>query len=125
MPFFQEPPRLGNQFDDDPMLPSWIARHIPERHVGEVTTELHDLGALAAELYPKQLADRLNEPRLTQWDAWGNRIDQIEVSPLWQEAQVLAARPGIVAAGYESRLGTAARTNPFSIVHVLGTSLDI
>jgi alkylation response protein AidB-like acyl-CoA dehydrogenase len=125
MPFFQEPPRLGNQFDDDPMLPSWIARHIPEAHVGEVTTELHELGALAAALYPKQLADRLNEPRLTQWDAWGNRIDQIEVSPLWQEAQVLAARHGMVAAGYEGRLGKAARTHQFAIVHVLGPSLDI
>ncbi|MBV8761163.1 MAG: acyl-CoA dehydrogenase family protein [Deltaproteobacteria bacterium] len=125
MPFFQEPPRLGNQFDDDPMLPSWVARHIPEAHVGEVTTELHELGALAADLYPKQLADRLNEPRLTQWDAWGNRIDQIEVSPLWQEAQVLAARHGMVAAGYESRLGIAARTHQFAIVHVLGPSLDI
>ena len=127
MPFFQEPPRLGNQFDDDPMLPSWLARHTPEAHVGEVTTELHALGALAAELYPKQLADRLNEPRLTQWDAWGNRIDQIEVSPLWQEAQVLAARHGMVAAGYEGRLGSpaSARTHQFSIVHVLGPSLDI
>jgi alkylation response protein AidB-like acyl-CoA dehydrogenase len=120
MPFFQEPPRLGNQFDDDPMLPSWIARHIPE-----VAAELRELGALAADLYPKQLADRLNEPRLTQWDAWGNRIDQIEVSPLWQEAQVLAARHGMVAAGYEGRYGTAARTHQFAIVHVLGPSLDI
>src|SRR3569623_641016 len=125
MPFFQEPPRLGNQFDDDPMLGSWIARHIPEAQVGEVTTELHELGTLAAELYPKQLADRLNEPRLTQWDPWGNRIDQIEVSPLWQEAQVLAARHGMVAAGYEARLGNAARTHQFAIVHVLGPSLDI
>ena len=88
MSFFQEPPRLGNQFDDDPLLPSWIALHIPD---GAVVTELRELGALAAELYPKQLADRLNEPKLTQWDAWGHRIDQIEVSPLWQEAQVPVA----------------------------------
>jgi len=125
MPFFQEPPCLGNQFDDDPMLPSWIARHIPEAHLGQVQGELHQLGELAAQLYPKQLADRLNEPRLTQWDAWGNRIDQIEVSPLWQEAQVLAARHGMVAAGYEGRLGKESRTHQFAVVHVLGPSLDI
>ena len=120
MPFFQEPPRLGNQFDDDPLLPSWIARHIPD---GQVVTELRELGALAAELYPKQLADRLNEPKLTQWDAWGHRIDQIEVSPLWQEAQVLAARHGMVAAGYEGRYGKAARTHQFAIVSLCETSL--
>ena len=90
-----------------------------------MVTELRELGALAAALYPKQLADRLNEPTLTQWDAWGHRIDQIEVSPLWQEAQVLAARHGMVAAGYEGRHGAAARTHQFAIVHVLGPSLDI
>src|SRR5262245_45618085 len=125
MPFFQEPPRLGNQFDDDPLLPSWIARFIPQAQQAEITLELHQLGELAVEYYAKQLADRLNEPELTQWDPWGNRIDQIEVSPLWREAQVLAARHGMVAAGYESRLGTQARTHQFAIVHVLGPSLDV
>jgi len=125
MPFFQDPPRLANQFDDDPLLPSWLARHIPEAQHGEVATELHALGDVAVEYYAKQLADRLNEPVLTQWDAWGNRIDQIEVSPLWHEAQVLAARHGMVAAGYEARLGVHARTHQFAIVHVLGPSLDV
>jgi acyl-CoA dehydrogenase len=125
MPFFQEPPRLGNQFDDDPLLPSWIARHIPDTHHGEIATELHQLGDLAVEYYGKQLLDRLNEPVLTQWDAWGQRIDRIDVSPLWIEAQVLAARHGMVAAGYESRLGVHARTHQFAIVHVLGPSLDV
>src|SRR6185295_5459760 len=98
MPFIQEPPRLGNQFDDDPLLPSWIARFVPE-----VAGELHGLGDIAVEYYGKQLTDRLHEPVLVQWDAWGNRIDRIEVSPLWQEAQVLAARHGMVAASYETR----------------------
>jgi alkylation response protein AidB-like acyl-CoA dehydrogenase len=125
MPFFQEPPRLNNQFDDDPLLPSWIARHIPEAHHGEIATELHHLGDLAVEYYAKQLLDREHEPVLTQWDAWGNRIDRIDVSPLWQEAQVLAARYGMVAAGYETRLGAHARTHQFAIVHVLGPSLDV
>ena len=98
MPFFQDPPRLGNQFDDDPLLPSWIARHIPADLHGEVASELRALGDVAVEYYGKQLADRLNEPVLTQWDAWGKRIDRIEVSPLWREAEGLAARSGMVAA---------------------------
>ena len=122
MAFFQDPPRLGNQFDDDPMLPSWIARHIGGE---EVPTELRALGDVAVEYYGKQLADRLNEPTLTQWDAWGNRIDKIEVSPLWHEAQVLAAKHGMVAAGYDDKLGAKARTHQFAIVHVLSPSLDV
>jgi alkylation response protein AidB-like acyl-CoA dehydrogenase len=120
MPFFQEPPRLGNQFDDDPLLPSWIARFVPE-----VEGDLRAVGDLAAEMYPKQLADLDNEPTLVQWDAWGNRIDRIEVSPLWREAQVLAAKHGLVAAAYEPRHGAHARTHQFALVHVLGPSLDV
>jgi acyl-CoA dehydrogenase len=122
MPFFQEPPRLGNQFDDDPMLPSWLARHLPDE---AVTSELRALGDLAVECYGKQLADRTNEPTLTQWDAWGHRVDRIEVSPLWREAQVLAAKHGMVAAAYEPRLGAKARIHQFAVVHVLAPSLDV
>jgi alkylation response protein AidB-like acyl-CoA dehydrogenase len=120
MAFFQQPPRLANPYDDDPMLVSWIARLCPE-----VATELRAIGELSVEFYAKQLADRRNEPVLTQWDAWGQRIDRIEVSPLWREAQAVAARVGMVAAGYEPRLGAHARTHQFAIVHVLGPSLDV
>ncbi len=120
MPFFQEPPRLGNQFDDDPMLPSWIARHLPDE-----AASLHELGDLAEVHYRMQLLDREHEPVLTQWDAWGQRIDRIDVSPLWREAQQVAATHGMVAAGYEPRLGAHARTLQFAIVHVLGPSLDV
>ncbi len=120
MAFFQEPPRLGNPFDGDPMLVSWIARFCPE-----IADELRAIGEVSVEYYGKQLADRKNEPVLTQWDAWGQRIDHIEVSPLWREAQVLAAKHGMVAAGYERRFGAHARTHQFAIVHVLGPSLDV
>jgi acyl-CoA dehydrogenase len=102
------------------MLVSWIARFCPA-----IAGELRELGALTVECYQRQLADRGNEPVLTQWDAWGNRIDKIEVSPLWREAQVLAARHGLVAAGYEPGHGAHARTHQFAVVHVLGPSLDV
>jgi len=32
------------------------------------------------KLYALQLSDRLNEPRLTHWDAWGTRVDRIELT---------------------------------------------
>jgi acyl-CoA dehydrogenase len=121
MAFFQDPPRLSNQFDDDPLLPSWL-----ERQIGAaVFDELRALGDIAVEYHARQLADRCNEPVLTQWDPWGHRIDRIEVSPLWRDAAVLAARHGMVAAGYEPRFGRHARTHQFAIVHVLGPSLDV
>src|SRR4029453_5370574 len=72
----------------------------------------------------ERAASLRTEPRLPQWDAWGERIDRIDVSPLWVEAQVLAARHGMVAAAYEARLGQHAAPHQFSIVHGLGPSLD-
>ena len=106
MAFFQAPPQLGNQFDEDPMLPSWIARFMPATKVAE---ELHELGNVAVECYAKQLADLNNEPVLTQWDAWGHRVDTIEVSPLWKRAAVVAAERGLVATAYERRTGDTSR----------------
>lgn len=120
MAFVQDPPRLGNQFDDDPLLTSWVARFIPQ-----AAGELRALGDLAVEHYAMQLADRRNEPTLVQWDAWGNRVDRIELSPLWRHAHGVAAQHGMVAAGYESTYGAHARTHQFAIVHVLGPSLDV
>ena len=59
-----------------------------------------------------KLAERRNEPVLTQWDAWGNRVDRIELTPLWRDAEALAvageagrAEPG--ALGAPLRLGVA------------------
>jgi acyl-CoA dehydrogenase len=124
MAFFQEPPQLGNTYDEDPVLADHLARVAPDL-AAAITDELRELGALAGgPWYRASLADRENEPVLTQWDAWGNRVDLIEVSPWWREAQQLAARWGLVAAGYEPRWGRHARTHQFALVHVAAPSLD-
>src|SRR6476659_1944554 len=98
MTFEQAPPTLGNQYQDDRVLKSYLKRVLPVDVLQEIEPSLIEMGRLAGgELYQLQLADRLNEPRLTQWDAWGNRIDKIEVTPLWLEAERLAAEHGVVA----------------------------
>ncbi len=84
-PFIQSSPRLGNQYRDDTLLGSLLRRRLPADVLTAIEPELDRTGDLAGdELYAMQLADRLNEPRLTHWDAWGNRIDQIELTPLWR-----------------------------------------
>src|SRR3982750_855326 len=104
VPFEQAPPTLGNQYEDDRVLRSYLAHVCPAEMLGEIESSLFELGRLAGgELYQLQLADRLNEPRLTQWDAWGNRIDRIEVSPLWRVAERMAAEQGLVAIPYEQK----------------------
>jgi acyl-CoA dehydrogenase len=124
MAFFQEPPRLQNTFAEDPMLADYLDRVVPVQQRPGLLTQLHELGELAVEYYGKSLADRRNEPVLTQWDAWGTRVDEIEVTPLWKQAQRLAARHGLVATGYDPALGSAARLHQFAAVAVLSASLD-
>src|SRR5512132_4721631 len=98
MSFEQSPPSLGNQYEDDRVLRSYLARVLPEVMLSEIEPSLSELGRLAGgRLYQMQLADRLNEPRLTQWDAWGNRIDTVEVTPLWREAEQIAVEYGLIA----------------------------
>jgi acyl-CoA dehydrogenase len=125
--FTQAPPTLGNQFDDDPLLGSWLARTLPERLLGDgLREELRELGGLAGgELYRLQLADRLNEPVLTQWDAWGRRVDEVVVTRLWSEAEKLAARHGLVATGYDRTLGRYARLAQFLKVYLFHPSSDV
>nr|MDQ2938567.1 hypothetical protein [Acidobacteriota bacterium] len=126
MSFQQTPPSLGNQYDDDRVLRSYLARVLPKSMLNEIEPSLKELGRLAGgELYQMQLADRLNEPKLTQWDAWGNRIDHVEVTPLWREAERIAVEYGLVATGYEQRHGSLSRVHQCALAYLFTPSTDI
>ncbi len=126
MPFLQPPPSLGNQYEDDRVLRSFLARTLPPEMLREIEPSLTEMGRLAgSELYQMQLADRLNEPVLTQWDAWGNRIDQIELTPLWRLAERIAAEHGVVATAYESRHGHLSRVHQCALAYLFTPSTDI
>ena len=125
-PFVQAPPTLGNQYEDDRVLRSYLARVFPAEVLGEIVPSLMQMGRLAgADLYQQQLADRLNEPQLTQWDAWGNRIDRIELTPLWQRAEHIAAEHGVVATAYESKHGSLSRIHQCALAYLFTPPTDI
>src|SRR6186713_1620113 len=124
--FIQSPPVLGNQYRDDAFLLSYLQRQLPAAMLAEIEPGLAEMGELAGgELYRLQLQDRLNEPRLTQWDAWGNRIDRIEVSPLWQRAAAIAASSGLIAIPYERKHGRYSRIHQFAAVYLFHPSSDV
>ena len=126
MVFQQAPPTLGNQYDDDRVLRSYLARVFPAGMLREVEESLLEMGRLAGgELYDLQLADRLNEPTLTQWDAWGNRVDKIELTPLWRRAERIAAEHGVVATAYEQTHGSLSRLHQCALAYLFTPSTDI
>jgi alkylation response protein AidB-like acyl-CoA dehydrogenase len=118
-------PGLGNQYRADPLLRSWLRRALPTAVLAALDPELDELGAVAAgDLYELQLADRRSEPRLTQLDSRGGRIDQVQVTPLWHEAERLAVRHGLVATAYERQRGRHARIEQFARVYLFHPSSD-
>lgn len=125
MGFIQEPPRLGNQYDDDPALRALLARVLPAEVARAIEPELRELGAEVAAWWPDQVAQHAVEPRHVPFDAWGNRIDAVELSEFWRRAPALAARWGLVAAGYEPTYGEHARVHQFALAYLYTASSEI
>ncbi|HYF61740.1 MAG TPA: acyl-CoA dehydrogenase family protein, partial [Herpetosiphonaceae bacterium] len=125
-PFNQPAPTLGNQYDDDDVLRSYLRRVLPAEMLAAIEPGLREMGGLAGgELYALQRADRLNEPELTQWDAWGERIDRITLTPLWERARALAAEAGVVAQAYAGEHGRLDRVHQFALAYLFHPSTDV
>jgi alkylation response protein AidB-like acyl-CoA dehydrogenase len=126
MAFFQTPPDLGNTFDDDRMLRSFLARKLPGDARAPIERELREVGAISGgPLHRRGIEEGRDEPKLVPWDAWGHRIDKIELSPLWKEAQKIAAERGVVGAAYERKYGEHSRMLQFSLVYLLEPSWHV
>src|SRR4026207_430016 len=126
MTFQQAAPTLGNQYEDDRVLRSYLARVFPPDVLTEIEPSLIEMGRLAgAGWYALQLAGRVNEPKLTQWDAWGNRVDQIELTPLWKLAERIAVEHGVVATAYERKHGRLSRGHQCGLAYLFTPLTDI
>lgn len=126
MAFFQAAPQLGNQFDEDRVLRSYLHRRLGPGLLHDLVDEFRDLGELSGgELFRQQMEERLAEPELTQWGPWGQRIDQIELTPLWKRAGRMAAERGIVATAYERKHGAQSRIHQFALAYLFHPSTDV
>lgn len=126
VPFTQSPPQLANQYADDRLLRGYLSRTLPPDMLREIEPALMHLGDLAGgELYLQQLEERAIEPAHVAWDAWGHRIDRIDVSPLWRKAERIAADQGLVATAYDRRHGEFSRVHQFALVYLFASSTDI
>ena len=124
--FTQPAPRLANQYTDDRVLRSYLARTLSAGVLHQIEPQLSEMGELAGgPLYGFQLDDRLNLPVHTPFDAWGNRIDRVDVSPLWRAAEQLAARHGLIAIPYERANGAWSRVHQFALVYLFTPSTDV
>jgi acyl-CoA dehydrogenase len=126
MAFFQAPPVLGNQFTTDKSLRSYLTRALPDDVRRAVEPELLEMGELAGHsLFELDAKHRGEEPKLVQWDAWGHRIDAIELTPIWKEAARVATEKGVVATAYERKHGELSRIHQFALVYLFEPSTEV
>lgn len=125
MSFVQSAPRLDNPWSSDLALRSAMRRLLPAELYALHARDGEALGRLVAEdLYPQQLAERLIEPRHVAFDAWGERIDRIELTPLWQRMPAITAAHGLVWHGYDDGKGEYARLYQFALVYLMTAASD-
>ena len=125
-PFFQGGPELGNQYLEDTALQAWLKANLPGPVLKEIAPGLESLGTrVAGEMLPLAAGAEANPPRHVPFDAWGRRIDRIEVAAEWKALHRIAAEEGIVATGYERRHGPWSRLHQFVRLHLYTPSSAI
>jgi putative acyl-CoA dehydrogenase len=121
--FFQDPPSLGNQFDEDPLLRGYLRWRLPASMCDEIEPDLHRLGQrVVTDIAALGEAAEASPPRHVPYDAWGRRIDRIDTSDAWRELHGISATEGIVATAYERAHGVYSRIDQFARLYLFAPS---
>jgi acyl-CoA dehydrogenase len=126
MSFVQTPPVLGNQYEQDRVLQSFLRRRLPADVRDAITPSLARMGARACgDLWAAATAAYGEEPELVQWDPWGNRIDAIVVPEAWKLFARAAVEEGLIATAYERAHGEYSRLHQFALVYLFDRSAKV
>ncbi|HHF7353295.1 TPA: acyl-CoA dehydrogenase family protein [Legionella anisa] len=124
--FFQTPPRLGNQYDEDRVLKTYLEWKLPSSMLTQIQPELQRLGQRVIEdIYKLGQEAEAFPPRHIPYDPWGKRIDHIEVSQAWKELDKIAAEEQLIALGYERQHGALSRIHQFAKLYLFHPSSAI
>ncbi|XP_029474908.1 acyl-CoA dehydrogenase family member 11-like isoform X3 [Rhinatrema bivittatum] len=108
--FFQDHPRLGNQYLEDTFLQKYLRRHLPPKVFQEVSQQLERFGArVTDEIDSLGRECELSPPQLQQYDAWGQRVDRIVTCPAWKRMKEISAEEGLIAEAYERKYSSWSR----------------
>lgn len=124
--FFQIPPSLGNQYEEDRVLKTYLKWKLPSSMLTEIQSELHHLGQrVTGDIYQLGQEAEKCPPKHIPYDPWGKRIDHIEVSPAWNELDKISAEEKLIAIGYERRHGAFSRIHQFAKLYLFHPSSAI
>ena len=121
--FFQDAPRLGNQYEDDALLRAYLRWRLPPLMLAEIEPDLRRLGdRVATDILALGEQAEASPPRHFPYDAWGRRIDRIETSDAWRELDRISASEGVVATAYERANGAYSRIDQFARLYLFAPS---
>jgi hypothetical protein len=100
--FYQERPRLGNQFLEDSALQSYLPRFLSSSDLAQATPELTQLGDRTVEdLLQNNHRASLLSPVLEKQDVFGAEINVIHTHEPWKFNHNFSAESGMIATAYE------------------------
>jgi len=100
MAFLQDSPQLPHPYRSDRALLGLLDRALPAERRAALDADLDALGDYAQMAWQRAGTTTRRKPVLTQWDAWGQRVDRIELTPAWQEGAAMTTRHAVLAAGH-------------------------
>jgi putative acyl-CoA dehydrogenase len=121
--FYQSAPTLGNQYTEDPALRGYLAWKLPAAVLASIEPSLARLGARTmVDILAAGDDAEAHPPRHVPYDAWGRRVDRIEVADGWRTLDRIAAEEGLIAIGYERAHGPWSRLDQFARLYLYAPS---
>ncbi|KAL4251826.1 acyl-CoA dehydrogenase family protein [Abortiporus biennis] len=102
----------GNPYTTDPVLPSLIKRLLPGDARKEVDEDLERFGEVVLTSL-KQASARAEEPKVVQYNQWGQRVDDLQTSEGWRALKSIMQEEGAVAIPFERKYGELSRVYGF------------
>ncbi len=121
--FFQSPPELSNSYSSDQWLRLFLKWQMPREILANIEPDLENFGRRAVEDILQWGRQAEAQPPVHRpFDAWGHRVDEIEVSLAWQQLHRVSAEEGLIAIGYERRQQEHSRLYQFAKLHMFHPS---
>ena len=118
MSFIQEGPQLAHPLHHDRVLRTWLQQNLDDAARAALLPDLQALADYALQAYARRQNMPRHEPMLTQWDAWGRRVDRIALTPTWDEGAALTAAHGLLWAGHVADARGLQRATQFARVYL-------
>ncbi len=112
--FVQQPPMLLNPFDNDVVLQQVIKLFVPNKYHQSWFKVFQQFGEkILLEVEPLGNEAETTEPVLINYDAWGRRIDRVQVPSAWYKLKDFSSKNALVSDGYQREFGEYSRIYQF------------